>query len=228
MNSQRILGPAVDISECRSDSPGAYYHAFKNCVGVTLKNRSVHECSGIDFISIADYVFLISLIRGCEGPFQTGWESGTPPPSQARILDGLDYLEGGHFRKSLSYTLIASSILVVLYRFRIYCTAVAKYDSLLKIKEITLRTAGVPIRPTCINKIIIIYYFVTENVLTEDLLCRFRGYSTVEYPAVPFSYFNQWFSVAHTDAACSGEHANIRVSCRQHRKSVVSRLSSSG
>ncbi len=144
LDSQRVLGTDVDQTLAGADSVAADGHSLDDAVGVALKDRTVHKCTRVALVGVADDVLLVSLVLGAELPFQTGGEAGTATAAQTRSLNlGYDLL-GGHLGEALAQSLVTATADALLDVLGIYETAVAQGDTNLFLVEVhMLRVAHV-------------------------------------------------------------------------------------
>jgi hypothetical protein len=80
---------------------GCNEHPFNDAVGISLKNRSVHEGSWVSLVCIADQILDASRGSLHKIPLQPCWETCPSPSPEARFLDFLNDLIGLHRRKGL-------------------------------------------------------------------------------------------------------------------------------
>ena len=76
---------------------------------IALEDRSVHKSARIALIGVADQVFRFATRLGRELPLEAGEEPGAAASSQARALDLIDDVLGGHGRQNLAQRLIAAA-----------------------------------------------------------------------------------------------------------------------
>ena len=94
-------------------------------MGVALQDGTVHECTGVAFICIADQVFLISFCSLEEGPLLACEEAGTAAPLEARFLKQVYYIIAAHGQGFL-YSLVTAGGNVFIYVLRVNLSAVLK------------------------------------------------------------------------------------------------------
>ncbi len=106
LDSQRILGPDVDITLIRPDSISADRHSFQQFMGIAFQYTAVHESAGISLVSIAYHIFLAAgRVVGCL-PFAAGGKTSSSTASQTGIADFPDNLDRTHFVQNFFQCLI--------------------------------------------------------------------------------------------------------------------------
>ena len=96
LQSQRILGAAVDVAFVGADGAGPDHHAFEHGVRVALDDGPVHERAGVALVGVAEDVLLVALGLGGELPLEAGGEAGAAAAAQAALLDLGHDVRGGH------------------------------------------------------------------------------------------------------------------------------------
>ena len=74
----------------RADSISHDRHAFNDCMRVTFQNGTVHECTRVAFIGVADDILFIARLILFELPLDTGRETGTAAAAQTGSLDNIN------------------------------------------------------------------------------------------------------------------------------------------
>src|SRR4030066_530436 len=87
---------------------------------IALKHRSVHKCSGVSFVSIADYVFLAGLFSPADFPFKPSRETSATPSPETRVLYNRYGLLRSHRRNGLPERTITTNIYIGFNILRIY------------------------------------------------------------------------------------------------------------
>ena len=128
VNSQRVLGAAVDVALVGANGVPTDGHPFQEGVRVPLDDRAVHKSARVPFIGVADDVFLVASGAGRELPLEAGKESRAAPASQARVAYGVDDVLGGHLGQCLCQPVIATSRDVFLDVLGVDDAAVAQGD----------------------------------------------------------------------------------------------------
>ncbi len=96
LDSQRILGTAINHAAGCFNGIGTNDHSFDDTVRISFQNRSVHKGTGIAFICVADDKFLgIPVIIG-QFPFHSGWKTSTPAPSEPGCQNSLYNIHTGN------------------------------------------------------------------------------------------------------------------------------------
>ena len=173
-NCDRILCTYVYVTLSSADSVTADCHSLDYRVGVTLKNGTVHKCSGVTLVRITYNVLLICLVGSSESPFSTGGEASASSAAKTGIGNYLDNVLGSHLCKHLTESLITVHSNVFLDIVGVNNTAVTKNYTLLGLIEsgivkryaclfYDLLSAGV-----CVNKTL--NNTTLEKMLFNDLL----------------------------------------------------------
>ncbi len=71
-------------------------------MGIPLKHRTIHECTRVAFVGVTADILLVIDFLGGKLPFKTGGETRTAAAAQARLLNLVNNLLGGHLGNSLS------------------------------------------------------------------------------------------------------------------------------
>jgi len=121
-----------------ADRIGGDRHAFQHAVRIAFQNGTVHECSRIAFIGIADDVLLIARRIRAELPLHAGREAGAASASQPGLLHLINDFLRLHGRQDLAQRLIAVDSDVFIDVFRIDLAAVSQRDALLFFIELDL------------------------------------------------------------------------------------------
>ena len=82
VNSERILSTDVNQTLVGVDAVTADGHCLNHRVGVTLHDGTVHECTGVALVSIADHVLLVGFIATGKAPLHTGGEASATTTTQ--------------------------------------------------------------------------------------------------------------------------------------------------
>ena len=100
---------------------------------VAFEHGTVHECTGVALVSVAAYIFNISIRHdvACELPFHTGREAAAASAAQTGIEDFLNDLLRCHRGQHLVECPVAVSADVFIDVFRIDQTAVAECNTVL-------------------------------------------------------------------------------------------------
>ena len=122
---KRIFGTDIDKPFACSGAVSVDSHRFNNRMRITFQDRTIHECTGVAFIGITDYIFLRSLHLPGNLPFESGRETAAPSAPKAAIHDFFDHFIGSHFRKGFPQGDITVTGDVFVDVFRIDETAVA-------------------------------------------------------------------------------------------------------
>src|SRR5690606_19375609 len=81
-SSFAICPAQENIGYISTDSKSGDDHSLYQLMRSTLKEQPVLKRSGFHFISIANKIAWPWAILGNKTPFESGWESGSAPPSQ--------------------------------------------------------------------------------------------------------------------------------------------------
>ncbi len=138
VNSNRILSSYVYITLMSAYSVGSYCHSLDNSVGVTLEDRSVHECAGVALVCVTSNVLYIAGSILCEHPLSAGGEACTAASSDTGIENFLNYLIGSHGGQCLIQCLITVGSDILLDILGVDNAAVSQSDSLLLSVEVCL------------------------------------------------------------------------------------------
>ena len=101
LDGKGVFGAAVDDAFVRTDGAGADGHPFDDALRIAFQLRTVHEGARVAFVGIAHDVLLGAGRLFAELPFQTGGEAGAAASADARELDLIDDLIGGHLGERL-------------------------------------------------------------------------------------------------------------------------------
>ena len=174
LNCDGILGTNVNVTLGSTDSITADGHSLDDGVGVTLKDGTVHECSGVALVGITYNVLLRSLVGGTESPLTAGGESTASSTAETGVGNYLDNVLGSHFGENLAECCITVHSYVLVDVIGIDNAAVTEYYTLLGLVECCvvkrnlslgnyLLSAGV-----CINEML--NDTTLEKMLLNDLL----------------------------------------------------------
>ncbi len=132
--SDGVLCTDVDITLVSADSVTCDSHCLKNCVGVTLEDRTVHECTGVTLVTVTANV-LLAFASHSKLPLKTCGEACAAAAAGTGIEDRLNDLFTAHLCENLTQceVTVASDILVDL--FGVDNTAVTESDSHLLLIE---------------------------------------------------------------------------------------------
>jgi hypothetical protein len=115
-----------------ADGLGGNNHAFKEGMGISLKNASVHKCARVTFVGVTQDVFNITRLGSAEFPFEACWEAGAASAAQSGIQNFLNNLFRRHFRQCLCHTRITIPGNRLINVFRVDSTSVFQYDQFLQ------------------------------------------------------------------------------------------------
>ena len=107
---------------------------------VSLQEGTVHECTRVTLVGVADYIFLLAYAAlGCDFPLKSGRETCAATATETGLLDFLNYLGGSHFSEALSESGIPVAGNGFLNVLRIDETAVAESYTELLLVELHMR-----------------------------------------------------------------------------------------
>ena len=101
LDGKRVFGAAVDDAFVRADGAGADGHPFDDALRIAFQLGAVHEGARVAFVGVAHDVLLVAGGLFAELPFQAGGEAGAAAAADARLLDLIDDLIGGHLGERL-------------------------------------------------------------------------------------------------------------------------------
>ena len=140
-DSGRIFCTYVKISVICTDRVSGDHHALDDCERISFKDRTVHECAGIALVTVADYIFVITLRIVCELPFAAGRETGAAASADTCSQHFVDDILGRHGKRSLQ-TLEGTHAERFLDVLRINDAAAMQGDTSLFLIEIDLILLG--------------------------------------------------------------------------------------
>ena len=130
-----VFGADINVTLVCADSIAGDSHCLQHHMGVAFQNGTIHERSGVAFVSVAADVFLARRLRRRKAPFYPGGEAAAAPSAQAGVLDGLDHLVGGHFGQHFAQRHVAVHADVFVDVFRVNDAAVfQRHTFLFRIK----------------------------------------------------------------------------------------------
>ena len=148
---------------------------------IAFKNRTIHECARVAFVSVADDIFLIARLILLELPLHTGRETGAAASAEAGSLHDIDNILRGLLCKNVIQSLIAVNADILINVLRIDASAVAKSDSLLLLIETDLvdvinSLAGLSVS---IEHLELFDDMTAHDVLLDDTIRIFRFYMCI-------------------------------------------------
>ncbi len=189
MDSDGVLSTNVDVTLGCADSIACDSHSFDNSMGVTFEDGTVHECTGVAFVSVTADILLVCCVSCCEAPLETGGESAAATTAKTGILDNLDNFLRSHFGKNLTESLITVHSDVLIDYLGVDKTAVTKSNSLLCAVEVGVVKRGMSACSLCllfnlsgnvsINKTL--NDTALKEMLLNDCFNVFNGNIAVEY-----------------------------------------------
>ena len=136
-----VLGTHIDKAFVGADSVAGDSHCLKNGVGVTLKDRTVHERARVALVGVTADILLAGAAHS-ELPLKSGGESRTAASAKSGIQQSLNNILAAHFRKHLCKGEVAVHCNVLVYFLGVDDAAVAERHSLLLLVEISVVQRG--------------------------------------------------------------------------------------
>ena len=186
MNSDGILGTNVYVTLICTDSICGNRHSLDQCVGVTLKDRTVHERTGVTLVRVTSNVLLnLATVVGSELPLQTRGESAASASAKTGIQNGLDNLVGCHLGQSLMQREVTVHSDILLDILGVDNTTVTKgYTVLLLIEHGLAQGSGLSLCLALCVAGLVVYEALDDTalhqVLVNDLRNIINRYSAVE------------------------------------------------
>src|SRR4030095_9970575 len=125
-----VLAADVDEAAPRPHRVAGDEAAFQHHVRIALHEEAVLVGPRLGLVGVADEVLRLGRLPGHEGPLPAGREPRAAAPAQARLLDLLEDLVGGHRGERLAQRAVSAALLVDADRLRARLRDVAQQDRL--------------------------------------------------------------------------------------------------
>ena len=129
MYGERIFCTDVYQAFGGSDGVSAQSHCLNNRMGITFHDWTIHKCSRISFITIADYITDLFRLTRYLWPFSSRRKSCSASSTKACICNRLNHCFRSHFKHSFFERLICSYRHCILNMLCINMTAVSQHQT---------------------------------------------------------------------------------------------------
>ncbi len=195
LNGLGILGSNINVAFVRADGVAGDEHAFQNGMRVAFQNAAIHERAGISFVGIADDKLAVAWGQAGEAPLHPGGEAGSPTAPQTRVDHDTNQGVGRELLHGILDCFVAALGNIIVDRFRIDETAVAKYDAHLPVQKLSIRPQTV-VRPD--QQFFDGVAFL--DMLFEHAVEAFFIDTAVDVPiSTVGTNLHEWFLIAHPD-----------------------------
>ena len=196
LDGKGIFRAAIDEKTACSGGKCADKHPFQNLERHAFHKGTVHKCTGVSFVRIADHDLFGIFLCGKKTPFHSGGEPGTAASSQTGFLHGFDNRIRTHF-KGLGKGGKSAVCLVFLHIFGVDPSGKTGDHELFQFLSFSRygKTVLFPQGKNVIDAFFIPFHMGIEN---GSIVRKF--------------HFHERFSITMTDTACFHDR-NRKIQC---------------